>query len=204
MTPSHDRVIRLAESQRRKAEETLARSFFNDPMARYILPTVSQRLGGLRWFFRTGLRYGLRYGAVDTTGNGAGVAVWFRPNYTAMNWIRMLRTGMLAAPMVVGLRAARRLLTFFHSIDSLHGRLVPEPHWYLLSLGVAPERQGQGLGGALLRHGLERAQAEGLPCYLETTNERNVPFYERHGFRFVAQGEVTDGGPHVWAMLREF
>jgi hypothetical protein len=42
-----------------------------------------------------------------------------------------------------------------------------------------------------------------LPCYLETENERNLPFYERHGFEVVSDGEVPKRGLRVWAMVRE-
>jgi hypothetical protein len=34
---------------------------------------------------------------------------------------------------------------------------------------------------------------EPLPSYLESTNPRNVPFYERHGFVSVHQVQLPDG-----------
>ena len=69
-------------------------------------------------------------------------------------------------------------------------------------LGVEPSEQGKGIGGVLMQPILMRAGAEGLPCYLETENERNVPFYERHGFEVVSDGEVPKRGLRVWAMVR--
>lgn len=47
-----------------------------------------------------------------------------------------------------------------------------------------------------------RAEAEGVPCYLETVNEKNVPFYQKHGFVVKFSGQVPQGGPHFWAMVR--
>jgi ribosomal protein S18 acetylase RimI-like enzyme len=76
-------------------------------------------------------------------------------------------------------------------------------HWYLWGLGVEPSRQGQGIGGMLIQPVLARADASGLPCYLETMNEKNVPFYEKHGFKIVSDAEVPRHGLRVWAMLRE-
>ena len=70
-------------------------------------------------------------------------------------------------------------------------------------LGVEPDRQGQGIGSALIQPVLGRADAEGLPCYLETTKERNVTFYRRHGFDVVAEGDLPDLGPPFWTMRRE-
>ena len=70
-------------------------------------------------------------------------------------------------------------------------------------LGVEPSEQGKGIGGALMQPILRRAGAEGLPCYLETQNERNLPFYERDGFEEVRDGEVPKRGLRVWAMVRD-
>jgi ribosomal protein S18 acetylase RimI-like enzyme len=82
------------------------------------------------------------------------------------------------------------------------GRYHPdEPHWYLTFIGVDPTRQGQGLGAALLRPKLAECDASRLPAYLESTNPRNRPFYERLGFR--AMGEIRAGDcPPVVPMLR--
>ena len=41
--------------------------------------------------------------------------------------------------------------------------------------------QGQGAGGKLIQVGIDRATKLGLPCYLESSNPKNVPFYERVG-----------------------
>jgi GNAT superfamily N-acetyltransferase len=79
-----------------------------------------------------------------------------------------------------------------------------EPHWYLAILGVRPERTGRGLGGALLEPGLARADAEGMPSYLENSNPRNVPFYERHGFDVVAEHWLPNGPvlTYMWRPAR--
>jgi ribosomal protein S18 acetylase RimI-like enzyme len=63
------------------------------------------------------------------------------------------------------------------------GRYHPrEPHWYLPLIGVDPACQGRGCGAALMRHALSRCDRDGAPAYLESTNPRNRPLYERHGF----------------------
>ncbi|MDT8909671.1 ribosomal protein S18-alanine N-acetyltransferase [Amycolatopsis sp. PS_44_ISF1] len=53
------------------------------------------------------------------------------------------------------------------------------------TIGVVPEAQGQGVGKALLRALLERADELGAPVFLEvrTDNTTAVGLYERHGFR---------------------
>lgn len=49
---------------------------------------------------------------------------------------------------------------------------------------------------------LARADANGLPCYLETQSADNVRFYERYGFRVAHEGEVPGHPLKMWAMIR--
>lgn len=201
MTNSSRLVYPLASSQISRAEKTLADAFDADRMAIYFFPCAATRHAGLRRIFRVGLHYGLRYGRVDTIHEGAAVAIWLRSEYATASLSRMARTGMLTVPFAVGWGAIRRILSFLHFIEAERLRAISSPHWYLLNIAACPDRQGQGLGATLLRHGMTRAQEQGIPCYLETTNERNVAFYEKHGFRVTRPAQAPNGGPSVWGML---
>ena len=61
--------------------------------------------------------------------------------------------------------------------------------------------RARGLGAALLREGLARVDADGLPAYLETPNPRTIPLYERHGFAVTAVAQAGECPP-VTCMLR--
>ncbi len=50
---------------------------------------------------------------------------------------------------------------------------------------------------------LQRADQEGLPCYLETFGSQNVPFYEHRGFQVVYAGVEPQSQLAFWAMKRE-
>ncbi len=106
---------------------------------------------------------------------------------------------MPTAPFLVSARTVRALRLLFE-VDSLHPK---EPHWYLATLGTAPERQGQGVGAALLQPVLDRADEDGMPAYLESSKERNVPFYARFGFEVVEELHSKASGPPMWRMWRE-
>jgi hypothetical protein len=54
---------------------------------------------------------------------------------------------------------------------------------------------------ALIKPGLARADSDGLPCYLETFQERHLAFYEEHGFQIAGAGCIPDG-PNFWTMIR--
>jgi ribosomal protein S18 acetylase RimI-like enzyme len=179
----------------------LARAFFDDPLSVYLLPDEAKRARVLPWLYERTIRYGTLYGDVFTTGEGDGVAVWLPPGAFSTPVRQLVRAGLVLAPLKFGLGTMRRLMAADH-VERLREKLLPDPHWYLWQLGVEPEQQGRGIGGALIGPVLQRADASGLPCYLETHKERNVTFYRRHGFEVIADDEPPGGVPHYWILIR--
>jgi ribosomal protein S18 acetylase RimI-like enzyme len=174
--------------------DVFARSFADDPIARWPLPSdeVEQRV---RMNFLQFGRGFAELGMLHEAGDGAGVAAWVPPGATE----RMVE-------MEIGTRASIAATTtddgarYFAMWDWIE-EMVPEvPQWYLDLIAVAPERRGEGIGAALIRWGLERAQADGVPAVLETAQPDNVALYEHFGFRVVLEGDVPGGGPHIWFM----
>jgi ribosomal protein S18 acetylase RimI-like enzyme len=148
------------------------------------------------------LRYGLPYGHVYTTPAVAGVACWFPPGHLSPAVGDILRSGLYALPLRLGFGAHRRLTDFMKYAGTVRARSVPEPHWYLLLLGVDDPYRGQGLGGKLIEPVLARAGQERVACYLETEKERNLGFYARHGFHLAEEGREPRHGVRTWGLLR--
>jgi ribosomal protein S18 acetylase RimI-like enzyme len=192
----------LPPSHLDEAAEVLARAFQHDPLSCYVFPKEARRGRVLRWMFHCHLRYGLRYGQVYTCARGDGVAIWLPPGQTTQTLWRLLRTGALPAPLRFGWSAFRRSMTFLRVLTRWHEHYAPAAHWYLFYVGVTPAQQGRGLGSALLQPVLARADAEALPCYVETGVARNRGFYAQHGFQVVAEAVLPRGGPRLWAMVR--
>jgi ribosomal protein S18 acetylase RimI-like enzyme len=68
-----------------------------------------------------------------------------------------------------------------------------DPYWYLADIGVDPMMQGRGRGALMMKDMLRRCDNEKKIVYLESSNPRNISFYERHGFEDV--GEILVGNP---------
>jgi GNAT superfamily N-acetyltransferase len=195
-------VIPLAPSRAEQLAGVLSRAFYNEPNFKYMIPDEQDRFRLLPRFFRIAIHAGLQYGENYTTQNVDGGALWIRPG-RALTPGPMARTEFLSTPIELGWASFRRCMTVGARLEEIRGRVVPRAHWYLMALGVDPSAQGRGIGGRLIEPILSRADSERLPCYLETFNERNLTFYKRHGFRIAAAGNVPDGGPDFWAMIRE-
>jgi GNAT superfamily N-acetyltransferase len=183
--------------------DALAEAFLTYPLLKYALATDRLRRSGTRSIYGAFVRDGLRHGQVFSTAERCGVACWLGPGTTDFNFWRQLRAGMGALPWTCGLRGLAILEKYDQIARRLHHEFAPGPHWYLSAIGVRPAYQGQGIGPALMQPILKQADAAGLPCYLETHDEKNVAIYERQGF-LIATREVPPKHPvPVWAMVRE-
>jgi GNAT superfamily N-acetyltransferase len=130
---------------------------------------------------------------------GAGAAVWFPPGqWRATTWEDVRDAPRWIRLFGRRLRLAQQVRT---AMEAHHGPL-PD-HWYLLYLGVAPGRQGQGIGSALLRPVLDACDRTRTPAYLEATSERNRALYARHGFLAGDPLPLPERGPTVVPMWRE-
>ena len=57
------------------------------------------------------------------------------------------------------------------------------------------------LGSLLLKTALKRCDDDGVIAYLESSNPKNIPLYERHGFEVM--GLIQPGDfPPLYPMLR--
>jgi len=185
-----------------RAAATMGQAFETDPMVQWMSPDAATRARFSRQFTRVPLRYGLRYGRVTESNDAQAVSIWIPPE-RPLSMMGLIRCGMLAMPFQIGLAPFSRFLSANKEMGRFHDEHASEPHWYLFAIGVSPKLQGRGLGTALIAEGLQRADQDGCPCYLETSSERNVPYYERFGFRVVGEAPLGKDGPPGWAMRRE-
>ena len=190
---------RLATAQDVPAlSAVLARSFADDPVTTWVFPR-SRYDARLRAYFAMYLRrLALRHRLTYTDDDRRGAAIWLPPGaweLTPWDIVRTLPTTVAA----LGLRLPAALRTLLQ-IERRHPRT---PHYYLATLGTDPAHQGKGVGTALIQPVLDLCDAEGVPAYLESSKERNIAFYARHGFAVTETLDVRGGGPRVWLMWRD-
>lgn len=195
-------ILSLQRGSIDRAAVTLERAFSPDPLFTWVFPDPGTRPAALQRFMRVPLEYGLRYGRVTTSHEAKAACVWLPPG-PGVTIPRMIRSGMLGVPFRTGFGPFVTFMTANEIMDKIHKARVPEPHWYLMVVGVDPELQGQGVGSAIVREGLALADRETQPCYLETSERRNLAFYERLGFVVLEEATLGKGGPKAWAMRRE-
>ncbi|MGW1010419.1 GNAT family N-acetyltransferase [Streptomyces termitum] len=173
----------------------LARAFDGDPMMRWFFPDDTTRPDGLgRYFTTLFTRQYAPHGVCERTASAA--AFWVSPEGADKAVPDAETIGLLTG--ILGDRAP----LFRDAVQAAAAHGPREPHWYLAVLGADPAAQGQGHGSALLRSGLAKADADGLPVYLESSKAENLPVYRHFGFEVLGEFALPGGGPTLWAMRR--
>lgn len=179
--------------------EQLCRSFADDPVMQHVFREPAKQHNGMRAYFKTQIRADyMRWGGCYTTDDHMGSAIWGPAGKPLLTGLAGLATLRPVFPYVYKHMLATFQLT--NLIESMHPKV---PHWYLATLGTDPEAQGKGVGSALLKPVLDHCDREGIGAYLESSKERNVPFYARHGFKVQKEVKLPAGGPSIWTMWRE-
>lgn len=76
---------------------------------------------------------------------------------------------------------------FFGTMVKAHRKYMGDrPHYYLECIATHEDWRRKGAAGLLMRWGLERADVDRLPCFLEAT-PKGKPIYERFGFRTLGE-----------------
>jgi GNAT superfamily N-acetyltransferase len=175
----------------------MARAFFDDPLQVWALRDPATRLSILEQVFELLSRYSsVPRGESYTDATLACAAFWVPPGPFELD--RAAAEAM--APMLDLLGDANE--RFRAAEDTMRAHRPEEPHFYLQGLGTDPPRQGEGLASAAMQPVLTRCDADGIPAYLESTKERNVGFYERHGFAVIGCAAIPLDGPPLWLMWR--
>lgn len=200
MTNVSSGIRKITLADREAVVDLMTRAFDDDPLISFLAKQDERRQQRIRRFMDVGLmRLTFPFGETYMTEAGDGAALWNPPGGRP-HGLRADLSLMPTLVQVAGLSGMSRAISAFSLAEKKHPK---EPHYYLLGIGVDPSRQGQGVGSSLLAPMAERLDHEGVPGYLESSKERNLPLYERFGFRVTEVLQLPKGGPKVWPMWRE-
>jgi len=198
-----DNLYQLQKHEAAQAGVVLNDAFQEDPVFNAIFTGAApeQRIA----FFTTPVVYCLKYGKVYAPSEQLeGIVAWVPGKYADMNFIRLLLSGAFWPGMKMGTEFSQKIATVFKPIDEdrkvqMRGR----DYLYLLIIGIAPQYQGQGFGGQLLKALFAESEQTGLPIYLETETDENVSLYQHLGFKVINKAELPLIDLPMWEMIRE-
>lgn len=192
----------LAPQRIPEAAAMLRRSFDADPMFRFLLPGARARHTWLRLLMASALAECAHRGEiwaahVDGLAGAIGIVPPGHVHASTSSRIGTLFR-LLATPPAIP-PSLRFVVHGPRVLQVLARRHPDERHLYVQVLGADPDRHGRGVGAALIEKALARAAEGDAFAYLETTNERNLGFYGRFGFRVIDElSPSPGGGPPIW------
>jgi GNAT superfamily N-acetyltransferase len=199
ITPTIESGIRRATvGDTSGVARTVAAGFFDDPVTQWILPQVERRQQVATAMFKVYVEPYVAAGETYLTRDASGASAWLAPGVELMTAQQEEAFGA-ALVELLGPDADR----CFQLAEIFAQHHPEEPLYYCQFLSTVPAFQGRGIGTALLRDMLERADREGVPSYLEATSPRNRVFYERHGYVTTGVFTLPNDGPPLWPMWRQ-
>jgi GNAT superfamily N-acetyltransferase len=185
------RTVDQAEQARATSIQLMA--FSSDPVMRWVWPEADAYVRHFPGFVRGFGGRAFEKGTAHVTADFHGGDLWLPPGVGPdAEALEALIGDTVTGP------ARSEVGPILEQMSEAHPH---EPHWHLALIGVDPVWHGQGIGAALLRYALERIDEQGLQAYLESSNPRNIPLYQRHGFEVIREIRVG-GSPPVTPMLR--
>lgn len=200
MIATDAQVRRGTADDHEAAAEVLALAFADDPAWAHLIPDGGIRAERLLTFFTAEIGNLVpEHRELWVTDDGGGVALWARPG----RWRVPLGRTLRPLPRLVEVFGCRLALATWTELRLERQHPRSPKHWYLHYLAVEPQRQGRGLGAALLAPMLDLCDRERTPAYLEASTERNRALYERHGFALTDTFPMPAAGPPIRKMWRD-
>jgi len=173
--------------------QVISLGFCADPIARWVWPDAETYFAAMPRFALAFGGGGFGEGSVYRTDCGHAVAMWLPPGVEPdADGIGSILEESVAPERM------EEIGSFFAQMDHFN---PDEPCWYLPVIAADPSQIGRGLGAALMKHALQKCDAQGLPAYLESSNPRNISLYERYGFEIIGRIE-TPSSPLMTPMYR--
>ncbi len=183
--------------QPERIAQTLAAAFQDDPALSWIIPDADRRRKVLPRFFAIMVQQSHRHGAVLASAETEAASLWYPPGEVSDGALASAWDSVRLLTVFGG--SLSRGITVAEAMYAHHPR--PQIYDYLRYVGVTPDAQGKGWGGAMVRAGIARAAEQGRGVLLETATPSNVAIYTRLGFDITEEWEVPGGGPHFWTMI---
>jgi GNAT superfamily N-acetyltransferase len=169
-------------------------AFSMDPVVRWVYPNPQQYLTAIPLLVKAVGGKAFTHRSAYYVEGYAGAALWLPPD---------VHPNAEELSAVIQHTVAEREQRALPAIAEQRGKYHPtEPYWDLRYIGIEVMHQGHGCGAALMEHALGVCDRDQRVAYLESSNPRNIPLYQRHGFEVLGTIQVGTAPP-LFPMLRK-
>lgn len=156
----------------------LSESFDNNSSVNYVVKQDQRRKDRIRLLVEYSFNLCLHFGDIWISDDQKSCALIMIPDRKHFSLQAILWDIKLAFSAI----GIRRVLTVMNREAKVQAYHPKNNVCYLWFIGVDPNHQNDGIGSKLLLEIIEKYDQDGLPIYLETSVDRNLPWYKRFGF----------------------
>jgi ribosomal protein S18 acetylase RimI-like enzyme len=182
------RGMRLAQQRERNLViDILAESFDANKSVNYVVKQDGKRRRRVRGLMEYSYNVCNSFGDVWITDDSQACALVLFPDEKKTSLSTILWDVKLAIS-VIGIKRVSEVIKREARIKAHHPK---ERFAYLWFIGVKPSSQNKQIGTTLLKGLIGRYASQGKPIYLETSVERNLPWYRKHNFEIFKTLQLT-------------
>jgi ribosomal protein S18 acetylase RimI-like enzyme len=186
------RIEVATRSQQDSVIGVITLAFSADPLFRWVYADPGQYVAYAPAFIAAVGSRALDNGSAFCIEGYLGAALWLPPGVHPDRDAIVASLGTMPEAQRPILREVSERMDRYHP---------SEPHWYLREIGVDPSQQNRGLGSLLMEHAHNIVDRNATLAYVESSNPRNIPFYQRYGYELL--GTISVGNcPPISPMLR--
>lgn len=188
-------MIRATSNDKELVAEILIRSFVDNKSINYIIKQDEKREQRLKHLMEYSFDICNLFGDVYLTDDKKGCALALKPEKKRATFNSILLDVKFIFS-VLGFSGVQKAMKREAVIKKSH----PEGLlYYLWFIGVEPTNQGNGIGSKLLNEIIQKGLSENRTICLETSTLKNIPWYEKHGFKIYQE---LDFGYKLYCMKR--
>jgi ribosomal protein S18 acetylase RimI-like enzyme len=171
-------IRRGTENDKQLVIDILQEAFDDNKSVNYVVRQDNNRLTRIRGLMEYSFNVCNAFGEVWISEDNQACALILFPDRKRTSF-RTLLWDLKLALSVIGMDRVNAVLKRESLIKSNHPKI---PIAYLWFIGVNPELQNKGIGSSFIREVIAECERKKRPIYLETSMEKNIPFYKKFGF----------------------
>ncbi|MCD2424397.1 GNAT family N-acetyltransferase [Niabella pedocola] len=177
--------------------DILSEAFDANQSVNYIIPQDKSRMHRIRRLMSYSYNICKLFGEVFVTEDGKGCALVLFPDQKRFSLKGTLSDVQLALG-VIGIKNVYKAM----KREAVIKKHQPDSKlYYIWFIGVTPAAQGIGIGSQLLSELIQRATSLKRTICLETSTLKNIPWYEKQGFKIYKE---IDFGYSLYCMKYEY
>lgn len=188
-------MMRATFNDRELVTGILIRSFVDNKSVNYIIKQDKKSEQRLKYLMEYSFDICNFFGDVFISDDRKACALIVKPERKKAT-VKAILLDIKMALSVIGLSSIKKAISRESAIKKIHPAV---PLYYLWFIGVEPSQQGNGIGSKLLDEIIQKGLSEHRTICLETSTIRNIPWYEKHGFKTYRE---LDFGYKLYCMKR--